>query len=933
MRRRTLSSVRPRLRGPLFQSLATGVLSQAVLVASGIIVARSLGPHDRGVLALLTILPALVTQIVSLGVPIAATYAIAAGGASARGLARTLRGTIGLQVGLAGAAQAALIAVLLLPRSPSGFLGVAVASLGLGVASLGQMYGLALLQGEQRFASFNALRVAPACLYVALVVCLATVNQARLTTIAVVLLLANVAVAAVTVVLAVRKSPRGERKRSSEQPPSVRSLTSFGIRAMFGAASPIASYRLDQLVVGAALAPDALGLYVVALAFTNLTRFLGQSIGVVAYPTIASDSDPSVQRRRIRGYFAVGAILCSAVTVVLVVAVPWLLPAFFGGVFASAVSPAQVLLVAGLFAGLRRILADATRGAGRPAWGTLAEVSTLIALPIALLAIETGAGLTGVAGALVLGDGIGLLVLLPALVTPNVTIRLTKERTVGAVVACATTVALLALACAIGYAVARAETRLMFVLCVGPVIGVGVMALRFWRMQTRVVTGHSESPCSSVGLLHLGVSRMFFFGGLLTMGLLTVRPAAGFTVSDWLFLGSALFALGYLLESDTAVQGLLPFGIRVGTLVFSLGALLTAVFIPDPWPTVSVVARMIYLLLLWLVLPPLLLTDRRQIIAAAACWVASSAIGASGAVIQLLYGNIIPGGYIASGRYTGFTDHANQLGELVATALPVALALFVFVLAHSARYRMAKLVGVVAVAGFLAAGLMLSGSVTGLLASAVGVLVFVMALRGVRLSVRLVTLSVAVLASTVLPSFLVTGYKTNPFQRLAGAGNANQSASYTANERIVGYRIAWHRIERDPLIGVGLAGPSATVTQDGVPLNVVHDTVLGSWHQAGIFGLVGILMIFGSLCNVARRAVARTAGASRALTAGLAASVAATLVLTLAQPILFNRFCWMALALLLAFDRDSAALVPSSARDAEGALSHGRPSLAATSPA
>ena len=404
-----------RLPASLTQSIGTGVLGQVVLVASGIIVARALGPHDRGVLALLTLLPGLAGLFVTLGVPLAATYAIAADGVNPTALLRRLRGPIALQLLAAGAIHGTLIVVLLTPRSPNGFFVVALVSLVLSVAALAQAYGLAMLQGEKRFSAFNALRVGPACLYVVLVVALVAVHRVGLVSIAVVWIAANATVAAATVAFALRKSrqPRG----LPERVPSIRSLISFGVRAMFGAASPISSYRLDQMVVGAILTPAALGLYVVALAFTNLTRFVGQSIGMVAYPSVAANASSDGRRRATRVYFGIGAAICTAVTVVLIIAVPWLLPAFFGNRFAAAIGPARLLLLAGLFASLRRILADTTRGGGRPMWGTLAELSTLVALPLAVIAMRLGAGLSGVAAALVAGDGLGLSLMLPALVS------------------------------------------------------------------------------------------------------------------------------------------------------------------------------------------------------------------------------------------------------------------------------------------------------------------------------------------------------------------------------------------------------------------------------------------------------------------------------------------------------------------------------------
>ncbi len=68
-------------------------------------------------------------------------------------------------------------------------------------------------------------------------------------------------------------------------------MLSFGVRGMLGASSPIEYYRLDQAVVGLFLAPVALGIYTVALAFTNLPRFVSTSVGMVAYPHVAAEQD------------------------------------------------------------------------------------------------------------------------------------------------------------------------------------------------------------------------------------------------------------------------------------------------------------------------------------------------------------------------------------------------------------------------------------------------------------------------------------------------------------------------------------------------------------------------------------------------------------------------------------------------------------------
>ena len=79
------------------------------------------------------------------------------------------------------------------------------------------------------------------------------------------------------------------------------SLTSwilrFGRRSLFGGAPAVEAYRADQAVVALFLPPVALGIYVVALALTNLPRFIARSVGMVATPTVAAGATQEHARR------------------------------------------------------------------------------------------------------------------------------------------------------------------------------------------------------------------------------------------------------------------------------------------------------------------------------------------------------------------------------------------------------------------------------------------------------------------------------------------------------------------------------------------------------------------------------------------------------------------------------------------------------------
>ena len=61
----------------------------------------------------------------------------------------------------------------------------------------------------------------------------------------------------------------------------------FGVRSMFSAFGIVEHLQVDQLFTGLLLSASQFGLYAAGTAFANLPRFLGQSVGYVAYPEVS----------------------------------------------------------------------------------------------------------------------------------------------------------------------------------------------------------------------------------------------------------------------------------------------------------------------------------------------------------------------------------------------------------------------------------------------------------------------------------------------------------------------------------------------------------------------------------------------------------------------------------------------------------------------
>jgi O-antigen ligase len=426
-----------------------------------------------------------------------------------------------------------------------------------------------------------------------------------------------------------------------------------------------------------------------------------------------------------------------------------------------------------------------------------------------------------------------------------------------------------------------------------------------------------ETPLDS----SLRIPRLVYYVGAGMIGLLTVRPALAFTASDWIFF-AALGITGLVLLAGGGVRDyLVPRVITIGVTLFALGGLVSSFHAVAPPESVLVVIRLLYLTVIWFWLGTIVLQTRTHVENAVFAWVLSAALSSAGAVVQFFYGNVIPGGSIAWGRMTGFTPDFNNLAGLAATAFVPAL-----MLAIDGRRRSMRLLSLGVVA-FLCAGLLLCGSVGGLLAACVST-VFWLAIRGVTWKIAL---GLGAVATATLVLMSATGVTSSPapFQRVSrltsapqGSGEAPEGTIY---ERLDGYRIAWSRIKEDPLIGVGLDEGSSEELLGG---KLAHNILINPWVSAGILGLVGIvLIIFGAL-KTGLFVVRTSTAADKALTTALLASLLAFVLFAMGEPILFVRYGWFSVAMLVALRAQALRMAVRLERPVRTSYALGRVSQA-----
>ena len=907
----------------LVGSLSASVGLQMLVAVSGILVARSLGPEDRGYLALLIVIAGVIALIGTLGLPTAMTYYIAQDPSGARRIASSLAWVGVLQVGVVLVVQtAALTAVV--ASEPSRVQVAAAISLLLPPGILGLQFGLAILQGQRHFAALNLLRISPSAAYVAGVVAIYALGVADLVPFMALWAGVNFVGGVLAVILAIRGLPRDA---GGEPVPPLGQMLRFGLKALLGTLSPVDSVRLDQAVVGLFLTPVSLGLYVAAQAFTTLPRVVASSVGLVAYPQVAAESDRGAARRSMWRFFFLVLALSIPIVAVFELMAGELISLAFGEAFTEATTIAQILLVASLFVAARRVLTDGLNGLGYPAYGTIAEVTSWIVLVLGLAILLPWLEAEGVALALAIAWGASLLLLLALALLSDRTPAFSQTRLPGGIRRLAAFprqfqtrdwlggVAVLIVTVLAGLAVV-VNQEVAIVLAVALTLGLFFAFVRkTFAEHARALRQRVARPEGSVpddpDDDAFAVPRRLYYIGVLLLGFLVLRAGGQVTFSDLIFLASFGLASAEFVILRRRVPMTLPFVLLVGVGLFTLGGLLSTFESYEPLKSMAVIVRLVFLMVVWFWLGTVVLRKQAHITRAIGFWCASAALVGGGAILQFLAGDVIPGASIDGGRATGFAYQPNDLGAMTAIAFVPALMLASRAHASSVARAWSYLSLLL-----IAAGMVLSGSVGATLAAAVAVVLWL----GLQRMSRHAMLALAILAASLVALTALGG--PSPLNRLESVttskslpGGGEQLG--TAEQRIRTYRSAIARIQENPFVGVGLDLTSVTA-----PFGIesyeydVHNLVIGLWYKTGLVGLAGMLLAIAVILRSGWMAILGSRSTSESKVAiALASSVVAFVVFAMTAPVLFTRLGWMPAALVLAFrsvQQEQEALRPTA---------------------
>jgi O-antigen/teichoic acid export membrane protein len=380
--------------GDLAGNVAARVAALACVFGATLVLARAGGPSVVGVYALLHVLPGLLGTVISCGLPVAAPYFLAGRDRDDPRLPSTLV-AMALAGGAAGTlawiASAALIGPLLFPDLAPHLVMLAGAAV---LTRLVVITAKACSQGSDDLSGSNAVIVTEQLMFLPAYGLLWLAGVHGFATVIGGLLLADSATASLSWGRLASK-----RFFAGASRPSItlaRRVAAYGLRGQVGGVMAQLNLRLDFVLLSALAGPAVLGVYAVASKFAELIRILGMALTYVFYPKFAKD-DPARAAKDARRLLPRVALLSAGGCAVLWVAAGLAIPAFYGSGFASAVTPARIILLGLALDGVAGVISGFLYGAGRPGLNSLAMAAGLAITVVLDLLLIPGLGATGAA--------------------------------------------------------------------------------------------------------------------------------------------------------------------------------------------------------------------------------------------------------------------------------------------------------------------------------------------------------------------------------------------------------------------------------------------------------------------------------------------------------------------------------------------------------
>jgi O-antigen/teichoic acid export membrane protein len=377
----TLEPRRGSFLGNVNVVMITYVLDGALAFATGIILARALGPEGRGAYGLFVVSAAFGQLLLGLGVGNATIYYMNKGEFTLKDLVSAAHVMVVFALTVT-----AIIVSAIAPWAAGDISGVSPWLLILAVPVLLHWNLMRMiLQGQSRFLALGVTTIAQQAILVTVVAVLAARGDPTPAQAAWCLIGATATAAVLGLTLVgLRHVDLGQVVRPRIQ--TLKKLAGFGVQGEAGNILQLLNYRLDQYILGAIVGLSGVGVYAVGASMTEAIFIMANSVALVLLPRLTADEDEAywmapLAARNTMMIAALGAVA-------LAIVAPVLVPLAFGDSYEDSVQALWLLLPGTVALAGSKVLTSYIFSRGRPLLNTgITAVALVVTVTLDLILI------------------------------------------------------------------------------------------------------------------------------------------------------------------------------------------------------------------------------------------------------------------------------------------------------------------------------------------------------------------------------------------------------------------------------------------------------------------------------------------------------------------------------------------------------------------
>ncbi len=438
----------PRFVKDALRVLGGQVAMTVIGMGTGVITARWLGPRDRGLFQLLTLLPTTLSNFVKLGIPQASVYYMRRKGASASAVASNslwFAFTMGTALAVVGwhwrdALLAWLGAVAKPVELPADTFGYCSDAFGAGAGfadgtavvgpvpaivsptvlavtlvlvpfALLQFYLLGIAQAQERFREYNIRQIVPNVLSLVGMIVVLIVLRGDL----VMAVLTQAAIVVFTSVWLTVRVHRDAPLKVRVETGLLRDMLGFGAKSYVQTLAATLHLRIDQYILAYLRGPSEVAYYMIGVNLVSLVLKIPDATGTVLFPRLAGSERRDAQLATTR--VCRNTLFLTVLGIVGFAVVGQLgIPILYGQKFLPAIRPMLILLPGALMMALYQILSRNFTSDAKQEVNIFAAVTALCLNVVLNFVFDPSLGASGAALANGISYGTAALILLVAFV-------------------------------------------------------------------------------------------------------------------------------------------------------------------------------------------------------------------------------------------------------------------------------------------------------------------------------------------------------------------------------------------------------------------------------------------------------------------------------------------------------------------------------------